>query len=60
MFRPEPLDIVLILLVALLLFGGNRLPESARAMGQAIREFRDAVSGKEEKAEETQRGDSEN
>jgi len=47
MFRPEPLDIVIILRVAMLLFGANRLPESARAVGKAIREFRDAVTGKE-------------
>jgi sec-independent protein translocase protein TatA len=45
MFRPEPLDLVVILLVAMLLFGANRLPESARAIGQAIREFRHAVTG---------------
>ncbi|MBM3134387.1 MAG: twin-arginine translocase TatA/TatE family subunit [Chloroflexi bacterium] len=29
MFRPEPLDLVLILLVATLLFGANCLPETA-------------------------------
>ncbi|MBI5032117.1 MAG: twin-arginine translocase TatA/TatE family subunit [Chloroflexi bacterium] len=45
--RPEPLDLVLILIVALLIFGANRLPEMARAMGQAIRKFRDAVTGKD-------------
>ena len=49
MFRPEPLDLVLILLVGALLFGANRLPEVARAMGKAIREFRDAQAGKEDK-----------
>jgi len=47
MLRPEPLDIVIILLVAILLFGANRLPESARAMGTALREFKDALAGKE-------------
>lgn len=47
MFRPEPFDIVIIMLVALLLFGANRLPETARAIGKAMREFRDAVTGKE-------------
>ncbi len=52
MFRPEPLDIVLIVLVALLLFGGSRLPETARAIRQALREFQDAVSGKEKQSEE--------
>lgn len=47
MLRPEPLDLVIILIVAMLLFGANRLPESARAIGKAIREFRDAVADKE-------------
>ncbi len=45
MLRPEPLDIVIIALVAMLLFGANRLPESARSIRKAIREFRDAVTG---------------
>lgn len=45
MLRPEPLDIVIILLVAMLLFGAHRLPESARSIGKAIREFRDAIDG---------------
>lgn len=48
MFRPEPLDIIIIVIVALLLFGANRLPETARAIGQSLREFRSALTGKEE------------
>lgn len=48
MFRPEPLDIIIIVIVALLLFGANRLPETARAIGQSLREFRGALTGKEE------------
>lgn len=48
MFRPEPLDLVIIMIIGLLLFGANRLPETARAIGKAMREFRDAVSGKDE------------
>jgi len=48
MLRPEPLDIVLIALVAILLFGANRLPETARAIGQAIREFKNGFAGKDE------------
>ncbi len=47
MLRPEPLDIVIILFVAMLLFGANRLPETARAIGKSMREFRDALSGKD-------------
>ncbi len=48
MFRPEPLDLVLIALVAILIFGANRLPETARAIGQAIRGFREGLAGKED------------
>jgi sec-independent protein translocase protein TatA len=48
MFRPEPLDLVLIALVAVLIFGANRLPEVARAIGKAIRGFKEGLAGKEE------------
>ncbi len=48
MFRPEPLDIVLIALAAILIFGANRLPEVARSMGKAIRGFKEGLSGKED------------
>ncbi|MEW5721424.1 MAG: twin-arginine translocase TatA/TatE family subunit [Chloroflexota bacterium] len=34
------------------MFGANRLPETARAMGKSIREFRDALAGKEDKPPE--------
>ena len=62
MFRPEPLDLVLILLVVILLLGAKRIPEIARGMAQGIREFKDALAGKddqEDKAEEKPREDSE-
>lgn len=32
-------DLIIILLVVLLLFGAKKLPELARGMGQAVREF---------------------
>lgn len=53
MFRPEPWDLVLILLIAIVLFGGNRIPETARAIGKAIREFRSAVTEKNPTAPES-------
>ena len=40
-----PWHIVLLLLIALLLFGGKRLPEIGRALGSGMREFKDAVTG---------------
>jgi sec-independent protein translocase protein TatA len=38
-------EIVLILVVVLLLFGGKKLPELARGLGKGIREFKDASEG---------------
>ncbi|HKG05916.1 MAG TPA: twin-arginine translocase TatA/TatE family subunit [Pedobacter sp.] len=38
-------EIMLILAVVLLLFGGKKLPELARGLGKGIREFKDASDG---------------
>jgi sec-independent protein translocase protein TatA len=40
-----PGEIVLLLLLALLLFGAKRLPEIGRSLGKGMREFKDSVSG---------------
>ena len=40
-----PLEIVLILIVALIVFGPKRLPELGRSMGKGIREFKNSVTG---------------
>ena len=39
-----PWEIILLLLLALLLFGAKRLPEIGRSVGQGMREFKDSVS----------------
>jgi sec-independent protein translocase protein TatA len=41
----QPTHIVIILVIALLLFGGKRLPEVGRSLGHGMREFKDAVTG---------------
>jgi len=38
-------EIVLLLLLALLLFGAKRLPEIGRSLGTGMREFKDSVTG---------------
>ncbi len=38
-------ELVLILLVLLLVFGAKRLPEMGRSLGKGMREFKDSVSG---------------
>jgi sec-independent protein translocase protein TatA len=40
-----PWEILLLLLLALLLFGAKRLPEIGRSLGSGMREFKDSVSG---------------
>jgi sec-independent protein translocase protein TatA len=42
---PGPLELLLILLVVLLLFGARRLPEIVRGTGEAIKEFKKSISG---------------
>jgi len=36
-------ELVLILLIVMLVFGANRLPELGRGLGKAIRGFKDAT-----------------
>ncbi|WDF67303.1 twin-arginine translocase TatA/TatE family subunit [Sphingobacterium oryzagri] len=38
-------EMILILVMILLLFGGKKLPEMARGLGKGIREFKDASEG---------------
>lgn len=45
MNMPGPLEVIVILLVVLLLFGAKRLPEIGRALGNGIREFKKSVKG---------------
>jgi sec-independent protein translocase protein TatA len=41
------MEIVLILLVLLLLFGGKKIPELMRGLGKGMKEFKDAKDGNE-------------
>ena len=39
-----PMEIVLVLVVALLVLGPKRLPDAGRSLGRGIREFKDSVT----------------
>jgi len=41
-------EIILILAVVLLLFGGKKIPELMKGLGKGIKEFKDASKGGEE------------
>ncbi len=51
MFQLGPGEILVILLIIILLFGANKIPELARALGKARKEFKKALE-EEEKVEE--------
>jgi sec-independent protein translocase protein TatA len=44
----SPLHLVFILIIALLVIGPGKLPETGAALGKAIRQFRDATNGDDE------------
>lgn len=41
----SPTHLLILLLIALLLFGAKRLPEIGRSLGTGMREFKDSVTG---------------
>ena len=48
-------EIILILVVVLLLFGGKRIPELARSFGRAQHEYKKAKEALKEEAEDLQK-----
>ncbi len=53
----HPTELILILLIVLLLFGGKKIPEIAKSLAHGIKEFRNA--GKEVAKEESKTKSSE-
>ena len=43
-----PMEIILLLALALLLFGAKRLPEIGRSLGSGMREFKDSVTRRQD------------
>ena len=39
-----PMELIMVLALALLVLGPKRLPDAGRAMGRGLREFKDAVT----------------
>lgn len=43
-----PTHVAILLIVALLILGPKRLPQTGRALGQGLREFKRGISGRDE------------
>ena len=44
-------EILIVLAIALIVFGPKRLPEMGRSLGKGIREFKDSLTGNDEEDE---------
>ena len=53
-FRLGPMELIIILVIVMVIFGVGRLPEIGGAMGKAIREFRKSQSKTEGEEDATQ------
>ena len=42
-----PLEIIILLVIVLVIFGPKRLPELGRGLGKGMREFKDSITGKD-------------
>jgi sec-independent protein translocase protein TatA len=43
-----PLELIVVLIIALIVLGPKRLPEVGRSVGKGMREFKEAISGEKE------------
>jgi sec-independent protein translocase protein TatA len=49
---PGPLEIIIVLIIVLVIFGPKRLPDLGRSLGRGMREFKDSVTGKDKEHEQ--------
>jgi sec-independent protein translocase protein TatA len=47
-------ELVILMVLLLLIFGARRLPEMGRSIGYGMREFKDAITGKDASPEKTE------
>ncbi len=56
---PGHMEIFIVVLVVLLLFGAKRIPELARGLGKGIREFKDGMKQVGNEMKEIDKGENE-
>jgi len=51
-FNVGPMELVIVLVIALIVLGPKRLPEVGRSLGNGMREFKDSISGDSRRRDE--------
>jgi sec-independent protein translocase protein TatA len=41
-----PMELIIVLVIALLVLGPKRLPDAGRSLGQGLREFKNSIAGR--------------
>ncbi|MCL4554693.1 MAG: twin-arginine translocase TatA/TatE family subunit [Actinobacteria bacterium] len=49
---PGPMELIIILVIVLLLFGPKKLPQLGKSLGKTVKAIREGVEGKNETAED--------
>jgi sec-independent protein translocase protein TatA len=49
-----PLELAIVLIIALVIFGPKKLPELGRSLGNGMREFKNSITGKDEEDDKLQ------
>jgi sec-independent protein translocase protein TatA len=49
-----PLEIAVVLIIALVIFGPKRIPELGHSLGKGLREFKGSLAGKDDEHDETE------
>jgi sec-independent protein translocase protein TatA len=51
-FGIGPLELIIVLVIALVIFGPKRLPDLGRSLGTGMREFKDSITASSKKDED--------
>jgi sec-independent protein translocase protein TatA len=54
-FQVGPLELVVVLAIALIVLGPKKLPEVGRSLGRGMREFKSSLSGEHEEDEQPEK-----
>jgi sec-independent protein translocase protein TatA len=50
-----PTEIIVVLVIVLLLFGGKKIPELMKGLGQGVKEFKDASKTEDSKGNDSEK-----